>query len=110
MINNFKSNKPGILVFVLSLFANTLCDASSGGRHTVGWGGGDVHSHGGGYGHNHGHGNGGYYDRGGFYFGGGWGGPNVIINVPVERYYSPVCENVEVCDSYGECWLERYCN
>jgi hypothetical protein len=64
------------------------------------------------------------FGGGGFYFGGGnWGGyghgrygyfyggaPNVIINVPVQRYYPRHCEEVEVCDSDDECWLERYCD
>lgn len=78
---------------------------------SVGWGGGATHYHGGGYYP----GPGPYYDRGGFYFGGGWGGPNVIINVPVEtynppQYYVRQCDNVEVCDPYGRCWIERYCD
>lgn len=49
--------------------------------------------------------------RGGYWYGGGWYGPNVVINVPppAPRYYVPLCENMEVCDSYGECWIERYC-
>lgn len=39
--------------------------------------------------------------------------PNVIVTrpVPVRRYYVPeYCDDVEVCDSYGECWIEQYCN
>ncbi|TAL63878.1 MAG: hypothetical protein EPN84_04405 [Legionella sp.] len=54
------------------------------------------------------------YNRGGyFYGGGGWFGPNVVINVPApapRRYYRPYCENVEVCSPYGDCWIERYCD
>lgn len=56
---------------------------------------------------------GGNYNRGGYYEGGWYGGPNVVINVPVpapRRYYRPYCEDVEVCSPYGECWIERYCD
>lgn len=60
------------------------------------------------------HGGGGYYGPG-FYP--GWGGPNVIINVPIVpvtpppmSYYAPACETVEVCDQFDECWLERRCS
>lgn len=49
----------------------------------------------------------GYYNRGGYYYG---GPPNVIINVPVQRYRQPYCEDVEVCDPYDRCWIEQYCN
>lgn len=51
-----------------------------------------------------------YYNPRGYYYGGGWVGPNVVINVPTRRYYVPVCENLEVCDEYGDCWIERYCD
>lgn len=106
MITRIKSNTTGIFVFVLSLLS-TISMTSHGERvSVVGWQGGNYHGHGGGYGY----GRGGYYDRGGLFF--GWGGPNVIINVPAERYYAPppvVCETVEVCNRYDECWLERQC-
>lgn len=68
---------------------------------------GNVHYHGGGY-----YGPG-YYGPG-FYP--GWGGPNVIINVPIVPvapripYYVRECETVEICNEYDECWLERQCN
>jgi hypothetical protein len=71
---------------------------------------GNVHYYGGG---------GYYYGRGGYYGPGyypGWGGPNVIINVPVipvvpNPPYVIECERVEVCDNYtDECWIERRCN
>lgn len=71
--------------------------------------GGNYHGHGDYYNHR------GYYNPGSVYFGGGWGwgGPNVIINVPSQPYYTPppiVCERVSVCDNYtGDCWVERYC-
>ncbi|KGP63217.1 hypothetical protein EP47_04440 [Legionella norrlandica] len=35
--------------------------------------------------------------------------PNVVINVPVQRVYVPVCEEMEVCDPYGQCWIEQFC-
>ncbi len=95
------------LILVMSmLFAASVCQA---GVNVVnaGWGGGPVHYHGGGYGP------GPYYGGGGgIYFGGGWGGPNLVINVPAAppRYYVRNCENMEVCDEYGQCWLERYCD
>lgn len=44
-----------------------------------------------------------------------WGGPNVVINVPVGPivppvpYYAPQCESVQVCNQYRECWLEERC-
>lgn len=68
--------------------------------------------------HYHGHGGPGFYGPGpyvgpGFYP--GWGGPNVIINVPIAPvvpqtpYYVRECDNVEVCNQYDECWLERHC-
>lgn len=99
-----KDNIKSILV-VLSLF---LCSMSaySVGVSVTGWGG-NYHSHNrGGYGY----GPGGYSNGGGYFF--GWGGPQVVINVPVEPYYAPppiVCQNVEVCNPYDECWLERHC-
>lgn len=107
-----------ILVTISSFFlfismAVTSSASQSAPLINVGWGPTHYHGGGGGYGP----GPGGYYNRGGFYFGGGWIGPNVVINVPVERYAAPVeryyvreCDNVEVCDSYGQCWLERYCD
>ena len=109
-MTHIKSNTIGICVFVLSLLANTTSIAAHGTGHHVGWGG-NYHGHGGHGGYGNGYGHGGYYNGGGFYFGGGWGGPNVVINVPAEGYYAPpVCENVQVCDTYrDECWLERHC-
>ncbi len=103
-----KGNKQAMILFVMGIFSCTAGNA----WHGAGYGGGrgPVHRHGedirvynpGGFG---------YYDHGYFY---GRGPniivPNVIINVPAPRYYRPVCEEVEVCDSYGECWLDRYCN
>lgn len=58
-----------------------------------------------------------YYDRGWYPR---WGGPNVIINIPVPApiyvpppgyippQYIPQCEVIEVCNS-DECWLEQEC-
>lgn len=85
--------------FFLIFSASTLASLSS---HA--WG--PVHHHGG-WGP-------GYYGPG--Y---GWGGPNVIINVPIipivpvvprAPYYVRECETVEICNEYNECWLERQCN
>ncbi len=66
------------------------------------------------WGWNHYHGGGwGYYGPG-FYP--GWGGPNVIINVPVVPpppqvpYYIRECETVQICNEYDECWLEKRCD
>ncbi len=66
------------------------------------------HYHGGGWGYGPG-----YYGPGVYP---GWGGPNVIINVPIiptpprVPYYVRDCETVEICNEYDECWLERQCN
>lgn len=111
MITKIKNNTKSILVFVLSLMISTISITSYAAYSVVGWGGGNYHGHGGGYGYGYEPGPG-YYNRGGFFFGGGgWGGPNVIINVPAERYYAPpVCEEVQVCDTYtDQCWLEQRC-
>ncbi|MBA2657129.1 MAG: hypothetical protein H0U70_09135 [Tatlockia sp.] len=48
--------------------------------------------------------------QGDFFGHGGWSGPEVIINIPAPNYYVPVCHNVEICNPYGACWLERSCN
>ncbi|KTD35850.1 hypothetical protein Lnau_0834 [Legionella nautarum] len=102
MFINSKRNTFSTFVFVIGILASTTCAAWHG--HGRGWYGGHEHYHGGGYGY----GWGGY--GGGYSYGGGWGGPNIVINVPTRRYYAPLCEKVEVCNSYGECWLETYCN
>ncbi|ARG97106.1 hypothetical protein [Legionella micdadei] len=102
MLTNSKRNIIGTLVFVIGLLATTAGNA----WHSHGsWYGGHRHYHGG-----YGHGFGRYYGQGGFFYNGGWSGPNIVINVPPRRYYAPVCENVEVCNSFGECWLETYCD
>lgn len=99
-----RSNKKRISLFVLSLLMSASAAA---------W-----HGHGGNW-HGHGGWNGGpgYYRGGGYGFdsyGGGWGwgfpGPNIVINVPPPTYYVPECENVEVCNRYGRCWIERHCS
>ena len=61
------------------------------------------------------HGHGGYHHGGGYYghHHGSWGfgGPNVIINVPPNIYYSrPYCETIRVCNPYNECWFEKHCD
>ena len=87
-----------VLVFCLGLLICTISNAGPYGYNNHG-------HHGGGY-----YNNGQYHDRGYYNPGFAWGGPNIIINVPARRYYEPVCETVEECNSYGECWLQRYCN
>lgn len=109
MSTGLMKNACGIVFFVLSSIVSTAGYAWYGGVVSVGFGGGNVHYHGddirvynpGGYGY-----------RGGYYYGGGPAiiVPNVIINAPVQRYYVPQCEEVEVCNSYGECWLDQFCN
>lgn len=66
---------------------------------------GNWHGH-----HGGGYNNGRYHNRDYYNPGFAWGVPNIIINVPTRRYYAPVCETVEECNSYGECWLQRYCD
>ncbi len=106
-----KGNTLRVVVCALSLFTSAACDAGHGRAE---------HGHGGYYNdggrREHYHGGGGGYGWGGFFFGGGdyynrggWEGPNIIINVPGPRQYVPVCQTFEVCDAYGECWLEDRC-
>ncbi len=37
-------------------------------------------------------------------------GPQVIINVPPLPFFLPGCHEVEVCNNYGQCWLENSCD
>lgn len=108
MTTYIKSNAIRWSVLALGILASAACQAWHGRVINIGWGGGNTHYHGsrGGYGPDGYYGRGGYY---GYYNGGGWIGPNVIINVPAQRFYVPQCENMEVCDSYGQCWIEQYC-
>ena len=114
MTTNIKGNVLSLLVVALSLFSNYL----SAGNNSIGLISGHVHFHNGergSFGHERGryYSRRGYYDRGGYSYGSGWGAwgvPNIIINVPRERYYGPECEKREVCNSYGQCWLEQYCD
>lgn len=92
---------------LVGLSTCTAVGHASYGLINVGWNG-PVHHHSEGFrGYpGHGWGGGGYYRS----------GPNVIINVPVEPYAPPYpyyvreCDNVQVCNDYNECWIERYCN
>src|SRR5262245_45786356 len=90
------------LVFVIALLAST---ASS----TFAW-----HRHGGCYDRYYLHSHHFYHRDWSFacclFFCVGWAGPNVIINIPAPRYYVPVCHDVEVCNSFGDCWLEPHCD
>ncbi|KTD08585.1 hypothetical protein [Legionella jamestowniensis] len=97
---------PRIICFFLCFTWLILSFASH-----AGWGHRHYHHH------PYGYVPGGYYDRGWYP---GWGGPNVIINVPVMPapvyvpppvyvpQYIPQCEVVEVC-SPDACWLEQEC-
>lgn len=111
MMKPGKSNALKVFVFVLGISACATSHAWYGGGVSVGFGGGgNVHYHGD---YRNGYGPRGY----GYYYGGGpeiivpsFVVPNVVINVPVQRYYvRPPCDDVEVCNQYGECWLEQYC-
>lgn len=89
-----KKNKVLSLVFGVSALMSLNSHA---------WG--PTHYHGGGYGP-------GYYGPG--YPGGWWGGPNLVINVPIVPVVPAVpyvreCETVQICNQYDECWLERQC-
>ncbi len=101
-MNNSKKVIGGF-IFALGLLASTASIAwhghHGGGHH----GGGPRHEYG-----NTIH-RGLSYGNGYFYGGGGWGGPEVIINVPAPNYYVPRCNTIEVCDPYGACWLENSC-
>ncbi len=91
------------VVLGLALLVNTTGNA---------WHGGGGYHHGpypqqGGY----------HHGPGGYYHGGGWNGPSVVIGVPFGGYYGPeyyvqppVCETVRICNQYHECWLEQECN
>ncbi|WP_058441689.1 hypothetical protein [Legionella brunensis] len=102
-----KYRQAGYLIFGIALSFSLVCQANWGLRHYHGH---DPSYYGPGY---YGpYGPGGYYDRGWYP---GWGGPNVIINVPVPGpvyvpQYIPQCEVVEICNSNDECWLARECN
>lgn len=91
-------------VFVLGLFASTVCSAHGGG----GWHGGGWHGggwHGGGW---HGGGWHGSAWHGGGWYGGGWG-PRVIVGAPYYGSYYPACQRVRVCNGHGHCWLRNSC-
>ena len=92
------------LIFILGLLVSVACGAHDGGGYHGGGG------YGGGY---HGGQGGEYHGNygGGYYHGGGWGGPSVIIGVPLGGYYGPQpCQNVQVCDPYeNTCWMEQQC-
>ncbi|KTC99338.1 hypothetical protein [Legionella erythra] len=103
-MNTRKGNAFCIGLFLVSLLASFNCQAWSAVSFGVGWYGGNTHYHPG-------------YGPRAYYYGPGpgpyWGPPvpNVIINVPVENYYVPRCQEYEVCDNYyDECWIERRCN
>lgn len=95
-MSRIKNKLPTFLIFAVCALISFCSQA---------WG--PNHYHGGGWGPGPG-----YY--GPRYNPGWWGGPNVIINVPVVPVAPPVpyvreCETVELCNQYDECWLERQC-
>ena len=107
MCKNTKINLSRCVIFVLALLTSTV------GAAWQGQGGEGGHYHGGGGYYNHG---GGSYYRGGGYYGNGWGGPNIVIGVPLGGYYgptyvvpAPVCETVRICNQYNRCWFEEEC-
>lgn len=60
------------------------------------------------YGDSRGYNYGGYgYYRRGHHF---RHGPQVIITVPPIPFYLPGCHEVEVCNGFGQCWLENSCD
>lgn len=108
MMSVFKNNIVGLLVFVSCFLGVNLSNANGAIQISAFM----VHDQGhreyrghheGYYGH-------GWHDHDHGYYGPGWIGPNVVINVPVTPYYVPRCEQVEVCNRYNECWLERRCD
>jgi hypothetical protein len=78
-----KNKAKPVLVFVLGLLIATTTQA---------W-----HSHGHPRWHRHCHGHHSSWDR----------GPHVILNLPRITYYVPGRRMIEVCNSYGQCWLRR---
>lgn len=101
MSMNVKNKTLNLFLLALGLLISVTSYAGYENQVKIDWGYPNLHHHDDGYERLH--------HRGSRY-GYGWGGPNVIINVPVERHYAPRCEQVEVCDAYDECWLERYCH
>jgi len=106
MNKKFKKSLSQAAVLALTLIVNVAGNAGHG-----------YYNHGGG---GYYHGGGGYYHGGG-YFGGGWGGPGVVIDVPFGGFYGPgyagpgyvvpECEvvTVQICNQYNRCWLEKHC-
>lgn len=105
-----KRNVQNSIVLILGVLVSTASNAWYERGVHVGTGGGPVHHHRGGeiVVPNPGYG---YYDRGGYYYRRpDIVIPNIIINAPPPCYYAPQCQDVEVCNAYDECWLDRYCN
>lgn len=102
MSMSIKNKARSLCALAIGLLTSAYAYSMSDIGVTIGWGQDNVHYHAP-Y-------RGGYYEGGGYYHGHAWRGPNVIINVPVERYHVPHCDQVEVCDAYDQCWLERYCD
>ena len=106
MRTKMKHSLSGIFVFTLVLLTSSTCQSYYGG----GYHGGGGNYHGGG-GYYHGGGGGYYHGHGGYY-----GGPSVIIGLPFGGYYGPEyyapppCETIRICNSVGQCWLERECD
>ncbi len=97
MCKNTKINLSRSVIFALALLTSAVGAAWQGQ--------GGIHYHGGGN-----------YYRGGGYYGNGWGGPNIVIGVPLGGYYgptyvvpAPICETVRICNQYNRCWFEDEC-
>jgi hypothetical protein len=95
----------GTLLFALCIMGSATCSARGGER-------------GGYYGVNHYQGVHNYYRNRGYSRGDGywgnnyWGGGNnaIIIDTPLVGYYSSSCENVQICDQIGNCWMQQSCD
>lgn len=112
MMKNVSNKRSSILVFLLGTVLSTSVMAWTDRAFNSSFGPPNIHGHGDSRVYNHGGYR--YYDRGGYLYSRPRTTiiiPNVVINVPVEPVYPPLCEDVEVCDNYtGECWLDRICN
>lgn len=50
--------------------------------------------------------------RNNHYGDGYWGVENTgtVLDSPTPGYYSTTCNNVQVCDQTGDCWMQQSCN
>jgi len=97
------------LGLAVGLFSYTTCDAHGAYGRDYHDGGG-YYRGGGGNGYYRGGGGNGYYrGGGGYYRGGGWGGPAVVIGVPFGGvYYAPPAYPIS-CSIVQECYPDHTC-